>query len=459
VQLNAGQHLEATGGPITVDPSALLYLPGGSALGAGGINNSGQIELADPAAQLSGGALVNSGIVSGNGRISNNLSNASPGTVRASGTDWLQFSGVSNTNNGQLNLFNGGAIEFTHSLINTGVISGRGVLIATGGLTNSGTMSFSAGLTDVYGAVTNNSRITVTGGSTSTFYDSVNTSVGSITVNTASTAVFIGNVIGQSHISGPGTKDFEAIASGGPVASIVGNTIVGSSGNVTADYIRENSLIVQGTTTVPSKALANDPSGTSVVKSLTITPGGKLDLTNNSMVIDYTAPIGTLLTDTRQNLQSGRLTSATADATHRLGYADNALLGLSTFAGQPIDSSSVLVKFTYAGDANLDGMVNIQDLLALATHYNSVSSQVWTSGDFNYDGAVNSADLALLARTWQAGVGAPLDEPLASFGLPTTIVPEGSVGLIAAGVLTFMRARVRREGSKRCHRPQSADGS
>jgi hypothetical protein len=67
--------------------------------------------------------------------------------------------------------------------------------------------------------------------------------------------------------------------------------------------------------------------------------------------------------------------------------------------------------------------------------------------------------LALLARTWQAGVGAPLDEPLASFGLPTTIVPEGSVGLIAAGVLTFMRARVRREGSKRCHRPQSADGS
>ena len=37
-----------------------------------------------------------------------------------------------------------------------------------------------------------------------------------------------------------------------------------------------------------------------------------LDLTNNSAVIDYTGPVGTLVDDVRQHLLSGRLTSSSA---------------------------------------------------------------------------------------------------------------------------------------------------
>src|SRR5207248_3147992 len=104
-QLNGDQHLEVTGGGLTVDPSALLYLNGGSAL-AGSLTNNGQIQLSGPTSLLSGGALSNNGMVAGSGRIANTLTNNLLGVVRANQSDWLQFSGVGNSNSGQINLLN-----------------------------------------------------------------------------------------------------------------------------------------------------------------------------------------------------------------------------------------------------------------------------------------------------------------------------------------------------------------
>ena len=39
----------------------------------------------------------------------------------------------------------------------------------------------------------------------------------------------------------------------------------------------------------------------------------------------------------------------------------------SSFFGQTVDSTSVLVRYTPDGDANLDGTINTQDFTALAT--------------------------------------------------------------------------------------------
>ena len=124
------------------------------------------------------------------------------------------------------------------------------------------------------------------------------------------------------------------------------------------------------------------------------------------MVIDYAGAAGSLVNDTRVALLNGQITSSTADAAHRLGYGDNALLGMTSFAGQSVDASSLLIKFTFAGDANLDGQVDVTDLGALATSWQT--SAPWTGGDFNYDGLVDVSDLGLLATNWQAGVGSPL---------------------------------------------------
>ena len=87
-------------------------------------------------------------------------------------------------------------------------------------------------------------------------------------------------------------------------------------------------------------------------------------------------------------------------------------LGLSSFDGQSEDSTALLLKLTYAGDANFDGQVDVSDLGRLATGWQS--SQGWIGGDFNYDGFVDVGDLGILATNWQKGVGAPLSPAIAA---------------------------------------------
>jgi hypothetical protein len=206
-------------------------------------------------------------------------------------------------------------------------------------------------------------------------------------------------------------------------------------------------LVNAGQVRISAKPTPNSPGGTTVLNTLTVASGASLDLTNNSLVIDYTDPVGTLVDDTRASLADGRLTSSSADSSKRLGYGDNALLGKTTFGGLSVDTSSVLVKYTYAGDANLDGQVDITDLGNLATAWQT--NAPWTGGDFDYSGLVDITDLGMLATNWQAGVGAPLrgsfSDALASVGLTGAAVPEpGTVTLLLAASLALPASRRRR---------------
>jgi arabinogalactan endo-1,4-beta-galactosidase len=228
------------------------------------------------------------------------------------------------------------------------------------------------------------------------------------------------------------------------------------SGTVQLENVRASALDVQyGKVKLSVKSTPDDPAGTTVVSGLSIAAAGaSMDLTNNAMVIDYSGSAGTLVDDVRQHLLNGRLISSSAGTVHRVGYADNAVLGLSSFAGHSVDPTSLLIGYTSAGDANLDGLVDIKDLFALASHYNT-SGNVWTGGDFNYDGTVDAVDLGLLARNWQAGVGAPpgipLDAAMASLGLPGVAVPEpaGLRLLPACGWLLARRRHKTRRASLR----------
>src|SRR5690349_10354368 len=76
-------------------------------------------------------------------------------------------------------------------------------------------------------------------------------------------------------------------------------------------------------------------------------------------------------------------------------------------------ATDLLVQYTYTRDATLDGSVQVTDLGALATNWQT--SGAWMAGDFNFDGSVGVTDLGALATNWQQGVG----NPLGSFvGLP-----------------------------------------
>jgi hypothetical protein len=193
------------------------------------------------------------------------------------------------------------------------------------------------------------------------------------------------------------------------------------------------------------KILANGgPSNTSRIKSLAIAGGtdawtSKLDLTNNDMIIDFTAPNSPLATIQNQiksafaggswNGNGIASSSAAASGVHKtaLGFGEASALGITTFNGMSV-TDAVLVKYTYSGDANLDGKVNALDFNALATQFGG-TGKTWINGDFNYDGNVNSLDFSALSSNFNQALAAPalgslIPEPsaIAIFALCATTI-------------------------------------
>jgi hypothetical protein len=209
--------------------------------------------------------------------------------------------------------------------------------------------------------------------------------------------------------------------------------------------------VFSGTVRIGQQGSTNNPAGTSKVKALIFSDPSTsvLDLTNNSMIIDYDSA-GTLLSDTLQSLHDGVITTSVPTAGRSLGYGDNAQLGKATFAGQSVDSTSLLIKYTYDGDTDLDGDVDVADLGALASNWQQEG--FWTAGDFDYNGTIDVNDLGMLASNWQAGVGSPLaptwETALASVGL--TNVPEPATACLLSLLAVAWRpsrGRRRRTGA------------
>src|SRR5207248_4808196 len=87
--------------------------------------------------------------------------------------------------------------------------------------------------------------------------------------------------------------------------------------------------------------------------------------------------------------------------------------------GLSVDNSSVLIRYTLYGDANLSGKVDLTDFTFLAANFNGTNKS-WLQGDFNYDGNVNLTDFTFLASNFNqmlptAALGAIVPEPTAVF--------------------------------------------
>ncbi len=147
--------------------------------------NNGAIQLTAFTANLSGGAITNTGIIQGQGNVANAV--ASNGTIEPiaaarlcssrSGTFSNQANGsdsgsapaiVTPGHRGigceprQDQFQTGGTFDNNgHAMMNSGQISGYGVF-ATGGLTNNGSITFTGGTTTINGDVTNSSGKTIT---------------------------------------------------------------------------------------------------------------------------------------------------------------------------------------------------------------------------------------------------------------------------------------------------------
>lgn len=62
---------------------------------------------------------------------------------------------------------------------------------------------------------------------------------------------------------------------------------------------------------------------------------------------------------------------------------------------------------TPLGDANLDGTVDIADLVRLSQNYSGAGG--WAQGDFNGDGVIDIADLVILSSNYSSSSQAPVD--------------------------------------------------
>lgn len=227
------------------------------------------------------------------------------------------------------------------------------------------------------------------------------------------------------------------------VTSVVGGTLT-LQGNLASSTL----TLWAGALRSEPHIVPNDLQGVNRFSTLSIAPGATLQLTNNALILDSTSS-STIAEQVRQHILAGRLTFETSDPLLRLGFGDNQLLLIDSFAGRNVSShNNVLLKYTYAGDANLDGQVDISDLYLLAQSFQAAG--LWTSGDFDYNGTVDSIDLGILARNWQAGVGNPvpgadLSSVLTSLGLPEVAIPEPACSLLLlSGAIAATQRRRRR---------------
>jgi hypothetical protein len=164
--------------------------------------------------------------------------------------------------------------------------------------------------------------------------------------------------------------------------------------------------------------------------SLTIGPGGSLDLADNALIVDYDSlsPVDAVTSMIKAGRNGGSwngngiITSAANGNLTTLGVAeasqvlDFSASQMAPFGGEMVDATTGLVKFTYGGDANLDGKINIDDYGHIDTSI-GIGIAGWINGDFNYDGKINIDDYGIIDVN--VGIQGP---PLA--GAPAANLPS-----------------------------------
>jgi hypothetical protein len=183
---------------------------------------------------------------------------------------------------------------------------------------------------------------------------------------------------------------------------------------VDVKHVRAGDLTISaGTVRVLDNSTAT---GVSVVSALSIASGAKLDLRNNKLIARTASAgtwNGTSYTGVSALIAAGRngntlplwdgttgiitsMTDATASDHTSIGVARASDIGINTtalWAGQTVSSSDTLVMYTYGGDANLDGKINILDYVRIDQGL-AAGLSGWSNGDFNYDGVINILDYA-----------------------------------------------------------------
>jgi hypothetical protein len=186
-----------------------------------------------------------------------------------------------------------------------------------------------------------------------------------------------------------------------------------------------------------------------VVNSLSIAQSagawtGTLDLSDNDLVIHADANTGAqILARTTSQIGSGRNSgaarwqgtgissgAASIDATGSTGLGvllnekPDGLGGITalytTFSGQSVGVNDILVKYTYTGDADIDGDIDADDYARIDAGFANHLSE-YRDGNFDYVGGINADDFFLIDRAYSSQSTALAANPTSAGGISAII--------------------------------------
>jgi hypothetical protein len=156
---------------------------------------------------------------------------------------------------------------------------------------------------------------------------------------------------------------------------------------------------------------------TQTLASLTIATGGaaQLDVRDHDVIINYDpadpSPLGTFdgtaYVGLAGHIAAGRIFSSLATDLHAIASAEAAglfsLSGSDTadFDGHIVDATTVLLKFSYVGDADLNGFIDAADYGIIDNWVQFPGTDGYANGDFNYDGLIDAVDYGYIDNSIQ----------------------------------------------------------
>ncbi len=245
-----------------------------------------------------------------------------------------------------------------------------------------------------------------------------------------------------------------SIDSTGGTSTISGlNTYTGTTNSSGGKLLTVNGVKNGNSMTLTNGGVIEVPlnGGSSAVTSIsslsTTGAGSHIQLHDNDLVLNYGANPSSY-TDTVNQVKSGLvllggtgtegIASTEVDnqtvAGTMLAVVDDgdpnisgAITEISGFA-IPAPTTSILVKFTWFGDSNLDGVVDGSDYALIDTGFTAGGALGgWVFGDYDYSGTIDGSDYALIDTGFLSQTGA-LPEP-------TTL------GLLGLGAMGMLRRR------------------
>ena len=204
-------------------------------------------------------------------------------------------------------------------------------------------------------------------------------------------------------------------------------------------------FINQGRVEVRGSGILQTAGATSSAYDLALDTGATLDLTTGNLVVDYEGdtPFRDIEAKVKEGFAGGTwagtgITSSSAAAHPQrlaaLACIDNSdplskvgwSSGLTSLDGVAVDATSILIKYTYYGDLNLDGIVDsndydlIDNTFAAYDPLDPINTAPdggwrWSVGDVTYDGVVDSNDYDKIDNAFKqqtGGLGSNLGLPV-----------------------------------------------